>query len=108
MYSQVIPVIKKYDEALKKADLAQNVLLLQISPQGLIFSLYNQTQTKFLSIEAVELDPNFKIGETTGILKNYISENEYFKHSYQSVKVFLETCPTRPEDVCLLCSGAIC
>ncbi len=91
MYSQVIPVIKKYDEALKKADLSQIILLLQISPQGLIFSLFNQPQNKFLSIEAVEFDPNFKIEEATSILKSYISENEYLKHSYQSVKVFLET-----------------
>ena len=91
MYSQVIPVIKKYDEALIKADLAQNVPLLQLSPQGLIFSLYNQQQNKFLSIETIELDPNCKIGEAANIFKSYISGNEYLGHSYQSVKVFLET-----------------
>ena len=91
MYSQVIPVIKKYDEALIKADLAKNILLLQISSQGLIFSLYNQQQNKFLSYEAIELDPNCNIREAANIFKSYISGNEYLGQSYQSVKVFLET-----------------
>ena len=91
MYSQVLPVIKKYDEALKKADLAQNVLLLQISTQGLIFSLYNQQLNKFLSIESVELDQNYKISETVNILKSYISQNEYLQQPYQTIKIFLET-----------------
>lgn len=91
MHSQVLPVIKKYDEALKKADLDHVELLLQISPQGLTFCLYNQQLNKFLSIESVEIDQNYKISEAANILKSYISENEYLGQSYQFIKIFLET-----------------
>jgi hypothetical protein len=91
MYGQIIPVIKKYDEALNKADPKQNKLLLQASSKGLTFCIFNVDLNKFLSIESVEIIEAKRLTDASGLLRDYIKNNDKLNQPFLSIKIFLES-----------------
>jgi hypothetical protein len=91
MYSQINPVINKYDDTLNKVDPEQNKLLLQLSSISLTFTIFNQELNKFLSIESIDFSEIKRINEIAVRLNDYFNNHDRLKQSYRSVKIFFET-----------------
>jgi hypothetical protein len=91
MYGQIIPLIKKYDEALKQADFTQLNLFLQISMEGLSLSTFNTENNKFLSIEHVEFDNPELNPDIYSLLKHFFSDHFATNHQFKSVYILFES-----------------
>ncbi len=91
MVGQIHPVIKKYDEALNKADPSQNNLLLQLSTNGLTFSIFNTGLNKFLSIESAMIAEVNRLADIADLLHDFFKNHEILPHPFASVKIFHES-----------------
>ena len=91
MHDQIVPVIKKYDEALHQADPHKNKLLIQLSLEGLTFCIFNQDLNKFLSIESIKFEPQSRVREIALQLKQFYSDHSWLKQTFHSIKLLFES-----------------
>jgi hypothetical protein len=91
MHDQVVPVIKKYDEALNQANPVKNKLLFQLSLESITFCIFNLDSNKFLSIESVNFEPGSRVGEVTSQLKQFYSDHQWLKQPFHSIKLLFES-----------------
>jgi hypothetical protein len=91
MHDQIVPEIKKYDEALHQADPRKNKLLIQLSLESLTFCIINQDLNKFLSIESITFEPQSRLSEIALQLKLFYSDHPWLKQTYHSIKLLFES-----------------
>lgn len=90
MYGKIIPVIKKYDEALNQADFTQLSLFLQLAAEGVTFCLFNTTGNKFLSLEVVEFDNLINIDRIDTLVRQVLHEHIVLNPDVHSVYILYE------------------
>jgi len=91
MHDQIVPEIKKYDEALHQADPRKNKLLIQLSLESFTFCIFNQDLNKFLSIESITFEPQSRLSEIALQLKQFYSGHPWLKQTYHSIKLLFES-----------------
>ncbi len=90
MSDQLTRLVKKYDPVLNKADSFNYKLFLQLSSNGLSFTIFDEKLNKFLSIEDISFE---NINHEAGIdsyITNLVGESEWLTLSYQSVHIIYE------------------
>ncbi|MBM3435779.1 MAG: DUF3822 family protein [Bacteroidetes bacterium] len=91
MYGKIIPVVKKYDEALNQADFSKLNLIIQLAIDGASFCIFNIESSKFLSIESVEFenpDQNDNVGY---LLKQLFQDHLIRANTFNSVYILFES-----------------
>jgi hypothetical protein len=91
MHDQINQAINKYDEVLTQTESRKNKLLLQLSLEGLTFSIFNQDLNKFLSIESISFEPKSRLYEISSQLKHFYSNHQWLKQSFHSTKLLFES-----------------
>ncbi|OQX80012.1 MAG: hypothetical protein B6D61_02685 [Bacteroidetes bacterium 4484_249] len=91
MPAQVIQIVKKYDEALNKADSKKYKLSIQLALDGFSFSIYNDEINKFLSIESITFENTSQIENCCTLLKKTYSEHSWLNLKYKSVNIIFES-----------------
>lgn len=91
MYGRIIPLIKKYDEALKQADFNNLSLFLQISMEEVSCSAFHTENNKFLSIEHVEFDSTGISSDFNSLLTHFFSDHFATNHQFKSVYILFES-----------------
>jgi hypothetical protein len=91
MYGQIIPVIKKYDEALKQADFTQFNLIFQVARDSASFCIFNSENRKFMSVESVEFEGAEPFQNLSALIRSFSAEHQVLSRQFKSVQILYES-----------------
>jgi len=91
MPGHITQTVVKYDEALQKADSENYKLSIQLSLDGFSFSIFNEAQNKFLSIESVVFH-NVKNAENfCTLFEDYFQNHSWLNLSFKRINILFES-----------------
>lgn len=90
MSEQIIPTIKKYDEALEIKLSEQYELSIQLAPDGFSFCTYYPETNKYLSIEQLNFSGIEGDSDYLERFEAEVESHEWLSRSYNSVKILFE------------------
>jgi len=93
MHEQVIPVFKKYDEALNKADITKYGLSIQLGLDGFSFCILQKETNKYLAYESVLFSGSLLPDDLASEVVNNWKSHEWLQSGFQSVLILFETGP---------------
>ncbi len=91
MSAQLIKIFNAYDESLNKAHSTNYNLSIQLSLDGFSFTLFNTLNSKFLSLESVELNHPENPLAFSSIFSDYMNEHPWLKEAFNQISLFYET-----------------
>ncbi len=90
MSDQIKLLVKKYDEALKKAESESYNLSIQLSMDGIAFCIFDRRLNKFQSIEVGSFETILKNEGFSEFLHKVVNENEWLSLRYHSISIIYE------------------
>lgn len=91
MSTRFSTVFKAYDEALNQEHRSNYILFVQLSSTGLSCTIFNTLNSKFLSLEQVELSHPEDTAGQRAALDSFISDHPWLKGTFSSIRLFYET-----------------
>lgn len=91
MHHQIHQIIKKYDEALTKAQIKKYKLSIQASLDGFSFCILNSESNKYLSVESLTFENSKSVNDFCSWLKGFYSENSWLNNEFSQVQVLFES-----------------
>lgn len=91
MSAQLKKIFNAYDESLNKAHSKSYSLSIQLSLDGFSFTLFNTLNSKFLSLESVELSHLEHPAAFSRIFRSFAEEHPWLAGDFSQVNVFFET-----------------
>ncbi len=91
MNHQIHQIIKKYDEALTKAQTKKYKLSIQASLGGFSFCILNSESNKYLSVESLTFENSKSIKDFCSWLKGFYNENSWLNLEFSQVQVLFES-----------------
>lgn len=91
MSVQFSKIYHAYDESLNKAHTKSYRLSIQLATDGFSFALFNTLNSKFLSIESVELNAPDQPEEFISHFNHFVSEHPWMKADFEQTTILYES-----------------